>query len=71
MRFGFRGVELIGRRHRAEQDGDIVEQAVSPGEFEEGIDENQDQAYAFDFPKRRRGPDIDQQRTQDGQRLVG
>src|SRR5260221_12301512 len=40
VRFGLRRVALCGRRHRAEQDGDIVEQPVGPGEFEERVDEN-------------------------------
>jgi len=46
---------LGGRRHRAQQDGDIIEQPVRPGEFEERVDENQDQPDAFDLPQRRRG----------------
>ena len=59
MRFGFRRVALLGRRHRADQDGDVIEQPVGPGEFEERVDENQDQPDAFDFPQRRRRAEID------------
>src|SRR3984893_12162337 len=39
MRFGLRRVAGFDRRHRAEQDGDVIEQPVGPGEFEEGVDE--------------------------------
>src|SRR3954468_4178839 len=55
MSFGLRRVTLRGCRHAAEQDRDIVEQAVRPGEFEEGIDADQDEADAFQLPHRRRG----------------
>src|SRR3954452_962838 len=47
MSFGLRRVTLRGCRHAAEQDRDIVEQAVRPGEFEEGVDADQDKADAF------------------------
>jgi hypothetical protein len=51
---GFRGVAFGGRRHPAEQDGDVIEWPVGPGEFEEGVDEDQDQPDAFGFPQRGR-----------------
>jgi len=43
VRFSFRRVALAGWRHRAEQDADVVEEPVGPGEFEKGVDEDQDQ----------------------------
>ena len=71
MRFGLRRVALRGRRHRPEQDGDVIEQPVGPGKFEERVDEDQDQPDAFDLPQRRRGREVDRQRPEHGQRFTG
>ena len=71
MGLRFRRVALRRRRHRPEQDRDIVEQAVGPGEFEERVDEDQDQPDALDFPQGGRGSEIDRQFAQHGQGIVG
>jgi hypothetical protein len=70
MRLRFLAVALGRRRHRAKQDRDIVEQAVSPGELEERVDEDDHQPDAFDFPQRGRGGEIDRQFAQHGERIV-
>ena len=58
---GLRRVAPVSRRHAAEQDRDIVEQAIGPGEFEEGVDADQHEADAFQLPHCGRGAEVDRQ----------
>src|ERR1017187_5246354 len=65
------GVLLLRRRRRAHHDGEIIEQPVRPGEFEEGIDEDNGEPHHLHLPQFRRLCDAKRQRGHDSQYLLG
>src|SRR5246127_5259984 len=71
MGLGFGAVALCSRRRRPEQDRNVVEQSIRPGEFEEGVDEDQDQPQALNLPERCRGTDIEGMLAESRQRGIG
>src|SRR3954466_7853273 len=48
-----RRVPLLRFRRRTDHDGEVVEQPVRPGEFEESIDEDDDETHHLHFPQLR------------------
>jgi hypothetical protein len=51
--FGLHRGALARRRHRAEHDRDVVVEPIGPGELEECVHQDEDQACCLDLPLRR------------------